>query len=339
MLFLRNAEAKLKTKEATEKALTEKDLASKKELIDATLTQMKTELDKVHTTMQTLEKDREKKYTELTSHLKHSTEQTQSLLNTTNQLKSALASTKTRGAWGERMAEDVLRLTGLIEGVNYAKQKSQDFSRAIPDFTFYLPNNMSVNMDVKFPLTNYMNYLESHSETEKQNYKTQFLKDVKLRIKEVTSKDYINPQNNTVDYVLLFIPNEQVYSFIHENDPTLLDIAMQNKTIFCSPLTLYALLAVIRQAIDNFAMQERSSEMLEQMGIFKKNWEMFKDSMEKMGRRLDDASKEFTNLLTTRSNQLDKPLLKIEAIRESQSLPRHPERISGSPPNKDLPQP
>lgn len=297
-----------------------KELHNKKTLIDQTLVNIKKEMDQVKLTIQNVEKDREKKFGELSNYLKTSTEQTTMLRETTAQLKEALASSKTRGQWGERMAEDILRLSGLIEGVNYSKQKSQEFSRSIPDFTFFLPNQLRVNMDVKFPLNNYIKYLNTSVPTEQENYKQQFLRDVKQRIKDVTSKDYINPEHNTVDYVLVFIPNEQIYGFINEHDQTLIDEALKQKVIFCSPLTLYALLAVIRQAIDNFTMEKTASEMLSLIGSFNKQWKKFNESLDKMGKRINDAQQEFHILTTTRKTQLERPLQKIEALREDQKI-------------------
>jgi len=314
--FLNLATSKLDSQSTAQTQLHTKELDSKKGLIDQTLTQIKQEMEKVQKTVTTIEKDREQKFGELGQYLKMTNMNTQELSRTTTQLKEALASSKVRGQWGERMAEDVLRLAGFIEGVNYSKQKSLDYSRNIPDFTFHLPKNMTLNMDVKFPLRQYMNYLESTNTTEKDQFKKEFLKDVKLRVKEVSSKDYINPQENTLDYVLVFIPNESIYGFINEENREILDTALQQKVIFCSPMTLYALLAVIRQALDNFTFEKKANEMLKHLGEFNKQWQKFKESLEKMGRRLDDTQKEFVNLITTRKNQLDKPLLKIEEIKE-----------------------
>ncbi|MDA8408296.1 MAG: DNA recombination protein RmuC [Deltaproteobacteria bacterium] len=68
---------------------------------------------------------------------------------------------------------------------------------------------------MKFPLNNYLKYLEDEANSDKENHKKQFLKDVKNRIKEVTGGNYISPDQGTVDYVIVFIPNEQVFSFIN----------------------------------------------------------------------------------------------------------------------------
>ena len=139
----------------------EKDLEGKKNLIDQTLKTMKEDLGKVENLVTNLEKDREKKFGELTNQLKFTAEQTGRLQETAHQLHSALASTKVRGQWGERMAEDVLKMAGFIEGINYLKQKSLETSQSRPDYTFLLPQNLKLNMDVKFPLDNYLHYLET----------------------------------------------------------------------------------------------------------------------------------------------------------------------------------
>lgn len=298
----------------------EKTLDTKKQLIDQTLNTMKTDLTKVEEIMQKMEKERKESYGQLTEQLRNSTEQTQRLQQTTNQLNTALTHSQIRGQWGERMAEDVLRMAGFIEGINYLKQKSIEGGSSRPDFTFLLPNNLKVNMDVKFPLTNYVSYLNAESKTDKDQLKVQFLKDVRNRVKEVKGRDYINPADNTVDYVIVFIPNEQVYAFINENDHELLDEALRSKVILSSPLTLYAVLAVIRQAVDNFNLEKTATEILNLLAEFNKQWLKYKESMAKMGRSLESAQNEFLNLSGTRSSQLEKPLQKIEELRSQKQL-------------------
>ena len=236
-------------------------------------------------------------------------------------MKNALSSNSGRGQWGERMAEDVLRLSGLVEGINYIKQKKLDSAGSKPDFTFMLPQNMKLNMDVKFPFNNYQLYVEAKNEREREEHKKEFLKDVKKRLKEVQTRDYINPEDNTVDYVILFIPNEQIFSFINEMDRTLIDEAMKGRTILCSPLSLYAVLAVIRQSIDNFSLQSKSQEMLSIFGSFKQQWEKFKEQMETVKDRFESVHKGYEELTGARERQLDKQLTKIDELRSEQGLP------------------
>ena len=304
--------------------LGEKELEGKKKLIDQSLEGMKSDLRKVEDLMQSLEKDREQKFGQVSSQLKYTAEQTALLQETTQQLRQALSSTRARGQWGERMAEDVLRLSGFIEGVNYLKQKTLETAAGRPDYTFPLPQGRKVNMDVKFPLDNYVRYLEAERDPDRESLKGQFLRDVKLRIKEVTTRDYINPEESTLDYVLVFIPNEQVYAFINENEPSLLDEALRSKVILCSPFTLYAILAIIRQAMDNFSLEETAGSMLKLMGTFRKQWELFVKSMDKMGKKLEEAQSEFQVLSATRRTQLERPLRQIEELRQQKGLEAEP---------------
>lgn len=298
----------------------EKDLDAKKGLIDQTLQTIKEELKSVKTLVSELEKDRENKFGELSNQLKLAAEHTGKLHETTNQLRNALVSTGPRGQWGQKMAEDILRLAGFIEGINYQKEKTQDLSGTRPDYTFFLPHGLKVNMDVKFPMSNYWRYLEAQNDTEKQRFKDQFLRDTRMRIKEVTTRDYINPADNTLDYVIVFIPNEQVYGFINESDHTMLEDAMKSRVIVCSPLTLYAILAVIRQAVDNFNLEKTASRILSLLATFSKQWDVFIKSFDKLGRKIQEAQDEFNTLTSTRRNQLERQIKKIEDIRRREVM-------------------
>ena len=179
-------------------------------------------------------------------------------------------------------------------------------------------------MDVKFPLNSYLRYLESDSDTARETHKTQFLRDVRTRIKEVTTRDYINPEEQTLDYVLVFIPNEQVYAFINQNDPGLMDEALKNKVILCSPFTLFAILAIIRQSLDNFSMEKTAGEILGLVKGFKKEWEKFAESMSKMGEKLDGAREEYRKMTTTRHDKLDKSIQKIEDLQQLKGIGTEP---------------
>ena len=314
--FLKLAKSRLES----EREISLKELDGKKGLIDQQLQQMTKKLENVSTVIKELEKDRVEKFGQLASHLDTATQQTTALMQTTSQLREALASTKVRGQWGERMAEDVLQLAGFIENVNYLKEKTIEGSGSRPDFTFFLPGDLRLNMDVKFPFTNYIKFLETDVELEKVKFRSDFLKDVKARMKEVTSREYINPEQNTVDYVLLFIPNEQVYSFIHEQDSSILDEGLKNRVIFCSPITLFAVLAVIRQSVSNFALERTSNEILSLFGAFKKQWDEFLKKLDVLGKRIEDTQKEYESLVTTRRRQLERPLNKIDALREQKGI-------------------
>jgi DNA recombination protein RmuC len=296
------------------------DLDGKKALIDQRLEQVGVSLQRLNDQLRESEKTRESQAGALSATLKHMGEQTSALTASTSSLREALASTRTRGQWGERMAEDILRLVGLVEGVNYHKQATLE-SGSRPDFVFLLPGELRLNMDVKFPLDNYLRSLEATTDGERDGFTAAFLKDVRDRVRELRGREYVDPAGGTVDYALLFIPNEAVYTFIHEHDPALLDVALREKVVCCSPLTLFAVLALVRQAADSFALQRSSDEILTLLGRFTREWDKYAEAVEVVGRRLTSAQRAFDEMNGPRRRQLQRPLDRIEVLRAERGLP------------------
>jgi DNA recombination protein RmuC len=238
---------------------------------------------------------------ELRQQLRTTNEQTASLTETTGALREVLASPKARGQWGERMADDVLRLAGLVDGVSYVKQRATRHG-TIPDVTFLLPGGQVLHMDVKFPLAN-------------AGDPDQFLRDVRLRVKELTGRGYVDPAGGTLDYVLLFVPNESLYAQIHEHDSSLIDEALGRKVVLCSPLSLFAVLAVVRRACDVAALERTSGEVLHVLGTFTQEWDRFCDSLDKLGRTVDAVERAYGDLAGTRRRALERPLTRIDELR------------------------
>ncbi|HWL42189.1 MAG TPA: DNA recombination protein RmuC [Ilumatobacter sp.] len=306
--------------------VTTAELDAKKDVIDARLEQVRTEvadgLTKLTAMVNTLATTSSEKFGQVDQSLRSHAEVTQTLSESARALKEAMASPSARGQWGERMAEDVLRLAGFVENVNYRKQTQLDGATGRPDFTFPLPKGHELYMDVKFPMAAYLRYLEAGSEGERQAHRADFLRDVRARVRELAKRDYAAASaRQSVDYVLLFLPNEQLTGFIHEHDPALLDDAMNQRVVMCSPLTLFAFLGVIRQAYDNFVLEQTSDQILGLIGKFAGQWEKYNEQLGKVKTRFDQLDREFDHLIGTRKRQLDKPLLELERIRRERALP------------------
>ena len=173
----------------TEKAQTQTkehftNLENKEVQINRTLSEMKDKLGKVEELIQEFEKARENKLGALDDQLKN-------LTQTTSALQRALADNQARGQWGERIAEQILEYLGLREGVSYLQQATTP-SGARPDFTFLLPNSLSIHMDCKFPIDNYLKYVEADTEGDRSEYSKSFLRNVEMHVNSVTERGYIH---------------------------------------------------------------------------------------------------------------------------------------------------
>ena len=302
------------------------ELSAKKDVIDTRLDQvhaeMRSELTKLGSIVTELSNTSAQKFGQVDQSLRSHAEITQTLSESARALREAMASPTARGQWGERMAEDVLRLAGFVENVNYVKQTQLDGATGRPDFTFPLPKGHELYMDVKFPMAGYLRYLDANTDAERQAHRAAFLRDVRARVKELAKRDYARESaRNSVDYVLLFLPNEQLTGFIHEGDPGLIDDAMTQRVVMCSPLTLFAFLGVIRQAYDNFVVEQTSDQILALIGKFGIQWQKYSEQLDKVKNKFDQLDRQFDELVGTRKRQLEKPLQQLESVRRERNLP------------------
>jgi DNA recombination protein RmuC len=280
------------------------------------------QLERLGDVVTKLQRDSAQQHGQLVSGIEQVTSTGRLLAETTGHLREALASPKARGQWGERMADDVLRLAGMVEGVSYRKQTGIA-GGAIPDVTFLLPGGRQLHMDVKFPVDNYLRHLEATTDAERDATAKAFLRDVRGRVKELSTRGYIDP-DATLDEVLLFIPNESVWAFIHERDPQLIDVALGQRVVLCSPVSLFAVLAVIRQAVEQARLTRTSDEILQCLAGFGQQWAKFSDALDVVAKRFDTAQRGLEEVTGPRRRQLERQLDRIDDLRARRGLPDAP---------------
>lgn len=274
-------------------------------------------LERVTAVVADLRTERAGQHGELLARVTEAHRVTEALRTTTEGLQRALASPQARGQWGERMCDDVLRAAGFLEGVNYAKQRTlPDGTR--PDVTFLLPDDRLLHMDVKFPLAGYLRWCEATTDRERSEATGGFLRDVRARVKELARPGYADER--TVGFVLLFIPNESVYGFIHANDTSLADDALAQRVVLCSPFTLFAVLGIIRHAADAVALQRGADEVLDVLAGFARQWDQFTERLDALGRNLQTLGNTYEQLSGARRRQLERQLDKVEAVRQRRGL-------------------
>lgn len=293
---------------ANEKVST--DLNNKKQAIEELVKRALTEIEKNNKKMEEVEIKRTGSFSTLTEKLEEQKSLTNQLKVTTEGLKNVLSNNQLRGQFGEQVAEDLLKMSGFVGGVSYDKQVSSDSSR--PDFTVYMPDGMKVNIDSKFPYQNLVKMSEADNKEEKERFKKLFEQDIKTKIKEVTSREYINPEKNTVDFVILFIPNEMIFSFIYDRFPDIWQEAMGKKVILAGPFSFTAILRMIHQAYDNFRYQKNVANIIGYIKKFSEEFDNYSKGFKDLGIRIEALQKQYTAVDTTRTKQLVKIVNKIK---------------------------
>jgi DNA recombination protein RmuC len=204
-------------------------------------------------------------------------------------------------------------MAGFVRGVDYEFNKQQEGSKTRPDFAVFLPDGTRINVDSKFPYASLQKMSDTDDKGMKEKYMKDFERDVKEKIKQVTSRDYINPEDKTVDFVILFIPNEMIFSYIYDKMPDLSQEAMESKVILAGPFSFTAILRMIRQSYENFRVQKNIYSIIGHVKAFEKEFDNFSGEFYKIGDRISSLQRQYDTVSSTRFNQL---VRKIDKVKE-----------------------
>ena len=258
----------------------------------------------------------------------------------TRNLISVLNNNQSRGQWAEFQVEDLLGVMEYKDGIHYETQKIMSSGNK-PDFTFYLPDDKTINMDSKFPLTIYMEISKLNRDLEDDSLdeisrreitdlikikNKEFLdRAIKNKIDETSTREgYISPEEDTVDFVLMYIPLENLYHFLltstigAKNTPVI-QYAFAQKVILVSPQTLMAYLETIRHSMKLFSLQTDTKNILSTHEKVKSEIRKFIDSFDETTKKLDQTVKAFDSLKKTRVNKLEKSFEELNEVNKKLS--------------------
>ncbi len=209
------------------------DLDQRKQAVEALVKPLKETLDK-------LEQERQKAYGGFEK-------MTETLAKETRNLSQALRTPQVRGRWGESTLRRVAELSGMVEHCDFIEQVSIAGEGAVkrPDMIVFLPNQCRIVIDAKTPLDAYLQSIEADSEESRQAALKQHARQVKDRFRELAAKSYWASLEFTPEFVVLFLPGEPFLSAALQEDPSLLEDAMNEKVVLATPASLFCLLIAV----------------------------------------------------------------------------------------------
>lgn len=251
---------------------------------------------------------------------------------TLNLTKALKGDSKTQGNWGELVLERVLEKSGLEKGREYEMEKSfavdeDSRQRLRPDVIIHLPDGKKMIIDSKVSLTHYEQYINTEDDNEKDLYLKQHIQSLNRHVEQLSAKRYSELyQIESPDFVLLFVPIEPAFAVAINNDNQLYNKAFEKNIVIVTPSTLLATLRTIDSMWNNEKQQQNAIEIARQAGALYDKFAGLIDDLVLVGKRMDDAKKEYGNAMNKlhegKGNLINRvENLKLMGAKTQKSLP------------------
>ena len=287
--FLRLAEQSFGKFQETAKG----DLAQRQEAIKGLVEPLKQQLETYQKNLQASSAAQSGALGEVKKHLETLAQSNATLAEETQQFRLVLHSNQARGRWGEETLRRVVEAAGMSAHCDFTEQTSSGENR--PDLVVKLPGDRFIIVDAKVPDFDFINALETAEPVKRAEALAVHAAKLKGTIKALADRDYPRQFPNALDYVVLFVPAESLFSAALEGDHDLIVWAAEKRILLATPASLIALLRSVSVSWQQHAQTENAQKIAEAAQEFYARVVKFTEHFEKIRAGLDRANTAFND--------------------------------------------
>ena len=263
--------------------------------LGAELEAMKTRVEDLSKISQDADRRRLTAEAEIKTQITQMASHNENLVNQTRAIAGALASSQTRGKFGEAHLEQ------LIEGEHFSRQRSaarDETSGAIPDITIAMPGGSVLYIDSKFPFERFYEAFETEDLQERKTLLAAHTKDLLKHIEALAKRKY-SERGASPDFVILYAPVDSIFTEALKSDPALLDKAFALGVTIATPTSMMALLRTVGYLFSRNRVATNAAEIQELATKFLKDVSSLHEKIVTVGDRLKSTLKAYNDLIPT----------------------------------------
>jgi DNA recombination protein RmuC len=153
--------------------------------------------------------------------------------------------------------------------------------------------------------------VDAENNSDREMEKKLFKSDVAAKLKQV--EKYIDTEKGTLDYAVMFVPNEALFSFIAKEFGEIINDAFRKKILIVSPFSFIPITKTVLEMHKSFTMENSLRNLMVMFTDFSKQWGMFKGEFEKFDKSIKTLRDGYDQINTTRFKEMDRRVKKIES--------------------------
>ena len=301
-LFLQLANQNLKLQQHRAQS----ELERKQQEVDALITPIREALARTEAQIEKIERERQKSFGELSSQIRQLAESEGRLQAETQNLIQALKRPDVRGRWGEMTLKRLVELAGMVEYADFDEQvsTSAEGRRSRPDMVIRMPDQRELIVDAKTPLAAYLEAVDAKDDGERKAALQRHAKNLRDRMRELSSKQYWNQFRNSPDFVVMFVPGDQFLNAALEHDPALLEDSLRQNVILTTPASLIAMLRAVAFGWRQATFSANAEQIRELGENLYQRIATLTEHFARLGQSLDSSVEHFNRAIGSLERQL-----------------------------------
>ena len=286
-------------------------MARRQDAIKSLVDPLTKELEKYQQLLQQNEKEQASTLGTLKTKLELLSQESKSLAAETQQFRMVLKSSQARGRWGEETLRRVVEAAGMSPHSDFNEQTQSGDKK--PDLIVRLPGDRLIIVDAKVPDLDFLTALDTADATKRGEALALHAAKLKAAINALAHRDYPREFLNALDYVVLFVPAESLFSAALEGDPNLIVWAATKHILLATPASLIALLRSVSvswqqyaQTENTRAIAEAARELYERVVTFTDHFENIHDGLEKASEAFNKSVGSYERMVRPAGERIQK---------------------------------